>query len=331
MRRHTLQPSGIEISALTLGLWAIGGDDVWGDQDETQAIDAIHCALDLGINSLDTAEGYGSGRSEELLGKALAGRRSDAVIATKVLAENQGPGDLEAACEASLRRLGTDYIDLYYLHWPTRDHPIEETVGRLERLREAGKIRVPCVSNFGPSDLGIATGVAPIPIDQLVYNLMTRAIEFEIAPACQKHDVAMACYSPLMQGLLSSSYTTDTFPEGRKRSRHFSADASRFARHGEPGHDEEVRQAESRVKAICADAGVDPATAAIAWLFRQPGVATVIAGARSPDQVRRNVAAADAIISDDLSRALTEATEPLKNAMGGNADLWQGGSNARIR
>src|SRR5262249_29675985 len=159
MEKVTLGATGLEVSRISLGTWAFGGDPVWGEQGDRESIDTVSAALACGVNFIDTAAGYAEGRSEEVLGRALAGRRDRAVIATKAYGTLDRAGVI-AACEASLKRLATDYIDVYYVHWPNPAIPLAETVATLGRLLDAGKIRVAGVSNFGPLTLAdlAATG-----------------------------------------------------------------------------------------------------------------------------------------------------------------------------
>lgn len=329
MERRRLGRSEIEVSPISLGCWAFGGDATWGDQDEADSIGTVHAALDAGINFFDTAEGYGSGRSEEVLGKALQGRRQEAVIATKVSASNLRADDLKAACERSLRRLGTDYIDVYYIHWPSRTIPIEETMKAMEELQAEGKIRVAACSNFGRQDLTELLSVGRVEANQLAYNLLFRAIEYEIQDVCNQQDVGIVCYSPLAQGLLTGKFrSADDVPPGRARTRHFAA-ARESVRHGEPGIEKEVFEALAAIEAACARFDVSMAEASLAWLLAQKGVASVIAGARRPEQVLRNAQAASVTLPAELVAELTALTEDVKERLGPNADMWQ--ADSRIR
>ena len=152
MERTRLAGAGFDVSRISLGTWAFGNDPMWGDQDEKASIDVVSAALDAGIDFIDSAAGYADGRSEEVLGRALQRRRDRAVITTKVYKDLDGAA-LIAACEASLRRLRTDYVDAYYLHWPNPDIPIGASLEGLRALKEAGKIRSAGVCNFGPRRL----------------------------------------------------------------------------------------------------------------------------------------------------------------------------------
>lgn len=329
MQYRKLGQSDLEVSAITMGGWTISGDSTWGPQDEGDAIAALRTAFDCGINSFDTAVVYGDGRSEELMGRALAGIRSEVIIANKIPPESLGAKDLKASCEASLQRLGTDYVDICYIHWPNWDIPIAETLGAMEELKQEGKVRVIACSNFGPQDLADLLEHGRVEANQVAYNLLWRAIEYEILPVCRSNKVSIVCYSPLLHGLLTGKFhSADEIPWGRTRTRHFSSDRQ-GSRHGEPGAEEETFEALDQIRSICREADLSMIQVAMAWLLRQEGVATVAVGARHPDQIRANAEAASLNLADDVVAALNQATEPLREKLGTNADLWQGDSRIR--
>ncbi len=329
MELRALGGSDLRVSVMGLGCWPLGGGEGWGEADEKQGIATIHAALDGGINFFDTAESYNSGRSEEIVGKALADRRDRALIATKISPRNTDPEAVRTHLEASLRRLRTDYVDLYQVHWPMPPANIEGAVAVLEELHSSGKVRTLGISNHGVQQMEalVWTG-APFASNQLCYNLITRAIEFEVVPACLKYGMSVIAYMALMQGMLAGAYTSaDQVPEFRARTRHFGAD--RGARHGEPGYEEQTFQTISGVRAIAADLGVPMAALSLAWVMAQRPVASVLIGSRKPDQLVRNLDAATLALTPETVRALDEASRPLRDAMGPNIDMWQGGANAR--
>jgi aryl-alcohol dehydrogenase-like predicted oxidoreductase len=329
MEKHRLGGTGIAVSALAMGCWAIAGDAVWGPQEEAVSHATVHTALELGINFFDTAEGYAGGKSEAVLGRALAGRRQEAVIATKVSRTNLSRDGIREACEDSLRRLRTDYIDLYQIHWPSRSVPLEESAEAMERLREQGKVRAIGVCNFGAGDLGDLLTLGWIESDQLPYSLLWRAIEYEIQAKCVEEGIGILAYSPLAQGLLTGKFSSlEDVPEGRARIRLFSGDRPQ-ARHGEAGCEAEVLDALNRIRAICAEIDQPMTDVAIAWLFQQPGVTSVIAGARRPEQIRQSAGAVDLDLAPEIVARLAEATEEVKRAVGTNPDMWQ--STSRFR
>jgi aryl-alcohol dehydrogenase-like predicted oxidoreductase len=209
----------LKVSRIALGTWAIGGS-MWGGTDEAESIRTIHAALDRGINLIDTAPAYGFGRSEEIVGKALAqdGRRAHAVIATKVgLDWNDGRAFRNASrkrivqeVEDSLRRLQTDVIDIYQVHWPDPNTPVEETAAAMAQLHRAGKIRAIGVSNFSPAQMDAFRAVAPLHTAQPPYNLFERGIDADVLPYCRKADIAVLAYGSLCRGLLSGRMTHAT-------------------------------------------------------------------------------------------------------------------------
>ncbi len=339
MEYRTLGQTDIQVSAIALGCWAFAGDETWGPQEDDDSIATVHAALDLGISFFDTAEGYGAGRSEEALGRALQGRREEAIIATKVSPNHLDAKELVRACERSLKYLGTDYIDLYQVHWPSRTVQLDETLAAMEKLRDAGKIRAIGVCNFGPGDMATLRRAGRAETNQLPYNLLWRVIEREIQPLCVEQGMGILCYSPMAQGLLTGKFSSlDEVPDGRARTRHYSSRRV-GARHGEPGCEVETLATMRRIAAICDDLGQpmagDQIAVSLAWVLRQAGVASVLAGARRPEQIRANAGAIDgdqiADLDEDTMWALTEATEPLTECLGANPDPYQGSGNSRYR
>lgn len=331
MKYRKLGSTDVEVSCIALGCWGFAGGSMWGDQEEKTSIEAIHAALDVGMTFLDTAEAYGDGYSEQVIGKALGGRRGDAIIATKARTNNCNPESIAPTCEASLGRLQTDYIDLYQLHWPSEaDVDLQATEGALIKLVQEGKIRNYGVCNYGPNDMARLSPDSGIVSNQLAYSILFRAIEYEIAPLCGQRGVSILTYSSLLHGLLSGKYrTASDFPVGRGRTRHFSA-AHSGARHGLPGEQELTFATLDRIGTIADDAGLTMVEAAIGWVLRQGVVASVLAGARDPDQVAANAKVGEVVLADDTYDALNKVTEELKTALGPNADMWQPTENSRI-
>ncbi len=330
MQYRRLGNTDITVSAVCFGCWGIIGGFNWGPQDEKDSLEALHVAFDAGITFYDTAEGYGSGQSEQLLARGLSSQRDSIIIATKVSPNHFREPDLRAACERSLRALNTDRIDLYQLHWPNHDIPISETLNVLDKLKAEGKVRAYGVSNFGEQDLSdvLAAG-SPIASNQLAYNLLFRAIEDVILPLCHRHGVSVLTYSSLMQGLLSGRYTSpDEVQEDRMRTRHYSATRP-YARHGEAGQERETFEAVARIRDIARQSGQSMADVALAWLIGQPGITTVIAGARNAQQAHGIAHAADVTLSAEVVEQLNQATDALKQQLGPNPDMWQHVSRMR--
>jgi myo-inositol catabolism protein IolS len=334
MERRACGSSGMVVSALGIGCWSFGGGsgDYWGPQDERDAASVVSAALDCGINYFDTAELYNDGCSEESLGRALAGRRHHALIGTKVSPGHVEPAALRQHCEASLRRLGTDYIDIYMVHWPITGYSIEDAFATLVSLRDEGKIRTIGVSNHGVQQLGdVASTGAPIAVNQLYYNLLSRAIEVEILPLCRQLSIGVIGYMPLQQGLLTGKYrSADEMPWVRTRTRHF-ASTRRGARHGEAGAEAEVFAALDAIRGLSQELRVPMAQLALVWTLAQPGISCVLAGARTAEQVMENFAAAQLTLSPDVIARLDELTEPTLRKLGANPDYWESSENSRIR
>ena len=331
MRYTALPGTEIRVSVIAMGCWALSGDSTWGEQSEADSIAACRSALDAGINFFDTAPGYGNGLSEQRLGKGLAGVRQQAVIATKIGPDAMRPADAVASVERSLGYLGMDYVDLLQLHWPSREVSLADTWGALERLRDQGKVRALGVSNFGPLDLAELTEIGAPASNQVPYSLLSRAIEFELSPACLRNDVGILCYSPLLWGLLAGKYpSADDVPVGRARSRHFSPTRPQ-SRHTEAGCERETFEALAKIRAVAERLGVPMSELAVAWLLHQPAVTAVLTGVRNAAQAVANARAAEIQLDTATLRELDSATSPVKNALGANPDLWQSGSASRYR
>lgn len=214
-----------EVSRVALGTWAIGGW-MWGGTDEEQSIRTIHAALDKGINIVDTAPVYGFGRSEEIVGKALArdGKRRGVLLATKVALEwdaennsvwrNSSPQRIKKEVEDSLRRLQTDSIDIYQIHWPDPQVPLAETAGAMQDLRRQGKIRAVGVSNYSPEQMQKFSRECPLNSCQPPYNIFERDIEKDILPYCLEHNIGLLTYGALCRGLLTGKMSPETTFEG---------------------------------------------------------------------------------------------------------------------
>jgi len=319
MEYAKLGTSDLTVSRIGLGTWAMGGW-MWGGTDEAQAIAAIHRALDLGINLIDTAPVYGFGLSEEIVGKALAarGRRDDVVIATKVGLEwdnqqrvwrNATRQRIRQEIEDSLRRLRTDYIDLYQVHWPDPDTPIEETAEELHRLYKEGKIRAIGVSNYTPEQMDVWRQVAPLHSNQLQLNLFQAHLLDTAFAYCADHGIATLTWGTLAHGLLTGKITADTtFPEDDLRSRHPMFRGEHFRQY---------LAAVERLKAFAAETGKTVTQLAVRWVLAQRGVTVALWGARRPQQLDEvegamgwNLSAEDL---EQIQRILRETvTDPVK-------------------
>jgi aryl-alcohol dehydrogenase-like predicted oxidoreductase len=324
MRYRKLGQTGLSVSVVCQGCWSIATKDFfWDGQDRADSLAAVRAGLDAGVNFFDTAPAYGDGEAEEILGSALGPRRPQVVVATKVAPADLEPARLRQSCENSLRALRTDYIDLYQVHWTNHALPWEPTYRTLEELRREGKVRTLGVSNFGPSCLQMAIDGGRVESNQVPYSLLWRAAEYEIQPLCVAHAISILCYSPLDQGLLTGKFSSpDEVPEKRARSRLFSRQR-RLTRHGEAGCEQAVFAALAEIRAIAQRLAAPMGHVALAWLLDQPGVTSVIAGARSAAQAVENAAAGDRQFDAATLARLSGITESLRQLMGRNVDPWE--------
>lgn len=272
------------VSRIALGTWAIGGW-MWGGPDDENAIKTIHRALDDGIDLIDTAPVYGFGHSEEVIGRALKGKRDKAVIATKVGLNwtndhkpfrDSRPSRIRQEVEDSLKRLKTDYIDLEQVHWPDGRTPVDETARELEKLHKEGKILAIGVSNFSVADMDIFREIAPISTIQPPYNLFERGTEREILPYAKAHEAVVLAYGPLCRGLLAGKMTSaTTFPKDDLRSNDPKFQAPNF---------EHYLAAVDELRAIAEKHGKTMLSLAIRWVLDQ-GPTIALWGARKPEQI----------------------------------------------
>ena len=329
MRFTRLGKTELNVSVLALGCWPFAGGAVWGPQNRADAFATVHAALDAGINLFDTAYAYESGESERVLGAALGHRRDEAIIATKLGGSQTRPDLIREACKRSLDGLNVDCIDLYQVHWPSWSVPTQETVDALQELRNLGWIRYFSVCNYGTSDLADINSLVTVPSDQLPYSLLWRVIEREILPLCQESQTGIICYSPLMQGLLTGRYkSADEVPEGLARTRLFSGGRP-LSSHGEPGCETAVFAALAELQHIARRLLLNMAALSLAWVLHQPGVASVLIGARSPRELDWNLPALEISLSAEVQQELRNATTPVLNYLGTNPDMWLGSNRMR--
>ncbi len=319
--------SGVKASAVGLGTWAIGGW-MWGGTDEAESVAAIQAALDAGVTLIDTAPAYGLGRSEEIVGKAIAGRRDKAVIATKCglvwhtqkgnhffdqdgkpVHRYLGRASIIHEVEQSLRRLGTDHIDLYITHWQDATTPIEETVAALEDLKRAGKIRAIGASNVNRSALEKYIKTGSLDAIQERFSMIDREIEADLLPLTVENRVSTLSYSSLALGLLSGTIGPDRVFSGddqRKDNPRFSAANRRKAR----GFADAIRPVAERH-------GASIAQTVIAWTLMQPGVTFALCGARNPAQAIDNSRAGTMrLAGEDIAAIETAVSANLANMDG---------------
>ena len=291
MEKHRLGSSDLLITRIGVGAWAIGGGNWefgWGAQEDAQSVAAIEAALDAGVNWVDTAAVYGLGHSEEIVARAVAGRTAAPLVFTKCsmvwgaerkISRSLKRESLARECEASLKRLKRETIDLYQIHWPDPEPDIEEGWMELARLKEQGKVRWIGVSNFDVEQMKRATAIAPITSLQPPYSLLRREIEESILPYTQQHGIGVIAYSPMASGLLSGAMTRERIaklPENDWRSRH--------PNFREPLLSRNLRLA-CLLREIGARHGRTAGEVAIAWTLRHPAVTAAIVGVRSAQQV----------------------------------------------
>jgi aryl-alcohol dehydrogenase-like predicted oxidoreductase len=305
MQTRQLGKSDLYITPLGVGAWAMGGAGwlfSWSHQDDDASISAIHAALDAGMNWIDTAAVYGLGHSEEVVAKALEGRANRPYVFTKcarIWDENRQIGkslkadSVRRECEASLRRLKVDVIDLYQIHWPEPDEDVEEGWATLARLKEEGKVRWTGVSNFNLDQLTRAQAIAPINSLQPPYSLIRREVEEAVLPYCAEPNIGVIAYSPMGSGLLTGTMTRERIadlPEDdwRRRGPQFQ----------EPLVTRNLKIAD-KLKEIAARHGRSPGEVAVAWVLRNSVVTGAIVGVRSREQVAGVIGAMDFRLGED--------------------------------
>ena len=307
MEKRAFGKTGMEITLIGFGSWAIGGSGwaaAWGPQDDEEAVGAIRRAVELGMNWIDTAAAYGLGHSEELVARALEDvPESDRpYVFTKCSLVWDESGEVhnvlrkdsvKRECEGSLRRLQTDVIDLYQIHWPRPKEDIEEGWSALAELKEEGKVRHIGVSNFDVSQMERAQGIAPVETLQPPYNMLNRGIEEEILPYCAERDLGVIVYSPMRSGLLTGKMTRErvqNLPSDDWRRKNSDFQEPRLSRNLE---------LVELLEQIGKEHGRSPAEVAIAWTLRHPAVTAAIVGGRRPDQVDGIIGAAEFRLSEE--------------------------------
>lgn len=307
MNYRTLPGTDLQLSVVGFGAWAIGGD-YWGDDvTDATSIAAVHKALDLGINWFDTAPIYGRGHSEEVLVRALGPRQREVTVATKVGVAIVGdhaqskltPEHLRADTEAILRRLKTDCVDLMQVHWPCEfGTPLEASFAELGRLREQGKFRYLGVCNYNAAALRQIAAITPIVSLQTGYSLLRREYEAQLQATTAELGIGTLAYEPLCRGLLTGKFVTPPqFPDTDMRSRDDRFKGGRFFH---------AQRLANDLAKVAQRLGVPTAAVAIAWAGSQPGITSVIAGAKTPEQVAQNAMAARLFGNEKLSAIVSK-------------------------
>lgn len=287
IQKKKVGKSAVAISELVLGTWAMGGT-YWGEADDRESIRTIHAAVDCGMNTLDTAEAYNNGYSEQVIGRAIQGRVHDVVISSKVANYHMAYDDLIASCERSLRNLGRDYIDLYFLHWPSHcfGHtpvPLEETLRALQDLLSAGKIRAVGLSNFEQEDFEHAGKHLRVDAYQPPYNMLWRRADDMLA-YCRERDISIISYSSAAQGLLTGTIPPDyAFAEGDNRK-----NTPLF----QPENRERAAALVEQIRPFAQRYNKTLTQLVLRWTMQVPGITAPIVGARTPGEVADNAGAA---------------------------------------
>ena len=322
--------SDVMVSPVIFGAWAVGGW-MWGGAEESDSIAAIQASIDHGVTTIDTAAVYGQGYGEEVVGRAIQGRRDQVQIATKcgmtwdipggsdpwetddrdgakiTIRRNTRPDAIPIECERSLQRLGVDVIDLYQVHWPDTTTPVEDTMAALLKLQEQGKIRAIGVSNYDAAWIKRAAAAGLLASLQPPYSLIQRKIEPEILPLCREHGIGLIVYSPLERGLLTGKVTPDReFPAGDHRAKH-----KFFTRENR----QLVLDSLRTIQPIADQHRVSLAQVVINWTIQEPGITAALVGARNVEQAVHNAAALDFTLSEAERAEIRQAFDPTSASM----------------
>ncbi len=321
MNFNSLGNSNIKISKVSFGAWAIGGW-MWGGSDEKDAIDAIASAIDLGMTTIDTAPIYGFGKSESLVGKVIKDKRDKVQLLTKyglswetdqgrfyfnsknemgknvAIHKYSDPKNVIIECEKSLERLGTDYIDLYQIHWHDPTTPIENTMEAVIKLKEQGKIRAAGVCNYTAGQMKTADRVIDIETNQVPYSMVLRDIEDDVVPYCLETGKGILAYSPLQRGVLTGKITSDyMFNEGDHRP------STPF--YQEPNLSR-INKFLKSIQPLANDHQLTLAQMVICWTIQQPAVNSALVGARNPTQVKENAKAGEVILEKSVIEKISK-------------------------
>jgi aryl-alcohol dehydrogenase-like predicted oxidoreductase len=317
MQLRSLGKSDLKISPILMGTWQ-AGKEMWAGIDDAQTTGAIRAAFEAGITTFDTAEMYGKGHSERILGAAVSDFRDRVILATKVFPNHLKADQVIEACHRSLKNLKTDVIDLYQIHWPagsfgTKAVTIGETMGALNQLKEEGKIRAIGVSNFSGRQLEEASQYGRIDSFQPPYSLFWRHVENDAMPYCVANDITILAYSPMAQGLLTGKFAKDhKFQKGDHRARNRLFMPENFQR---------VHQALDRLRPLAEENKISLGQLALAWIISHTG-ACAIAGARSADQAAQNAAASEVSLSDDDLARLDEIGRLVTDYLDDDPMMW---------
>ena len=336
MEKIQLGGSDLKVSRLTIGCWSFGGGEgsYWGAQNQADVDALVGAALDRGINFFDTAIGYNNGQSEASLGKALKGRRKEAIICNKMFIQDKElVKSYENTLRESLKRLDTDYVDIMMIHWPEKNVELfRENMEALISARKKGLVREIGVSNFGTGSLKMAheMGVNVV-INESGYNLMCRGIEKEILPYCIDKKIGILTYQPLMQGVLTGKYPkVADIPLSRRRTVHYAKMDNPDNLHGGPGANAEVESLLDGLKSLSAKTGHKSGALAIAWVNHKPGVTSIIVGCRNVEQLDENMKSFEIKLSSDVIKEMDDISKPLFDKVGDFLDIYRGTNDPRV-
>jgi aryl-alcohol dehydrogenase-like predicted oxidoreductase len=333
MEHRAFGRTGLAVSAVGFGSWPMSGGDRYGAIEDAEAIRAIHRAVDGGVNCVDTAPAYGFGHAEEVVGQALRGRRGRVILVTKcglawdpdnpVIRRDTRPASLKREVDLSLRRLQTDVIDVYLIHWPNADTPFEDAFGTMDDIVRAGKVRFVGVSNFTAAQMEACMRVRRIDVIQVGYHLFDRRMEQEVFPYCASHGIGVMGYGPLGHGLLTGTFNSATrFADPDWRAKGIAFGQPIFTPENLPKN---VAIVDRLRREVAEPLGVPVSHVALAWVLRNPVVSTALIGARNPAEVEANLRGAqltlsgadgeriDAILAD--AAGTIRAFTPLRPAM----------------
>lgn len=318
MEKRSLGRSDIKITPILMGTWQ-AGKKMWVGIEDSQTIKAIRAAFDAGITTVDTAEVYGDGHSEQIVAEALSDVRSEVVYATKVFANHLKYDQVLEACERSLKNLNTDYIDLYQIHWPSGKFnseivPIEETMRALNELKQQGKIRAIGVSNFSRTQLAEAAQYGRIDSLQPPYSLFWRSVERDAMPYCIENNISILAYSPLAQGLLTGKFEAGhKFDPADNRAKNKLFQGENYLR---------AQQALDKLRPIAERHQASLGNLALAWLIAQPQTNAIV-GARNAEQAVANALAADIQLSPDQIQEIDAIGRIVTDHLDDNPVMWE--------
>jgi aryl-alcohol dehydrogenase-like predicted oxidoreductase len=349
MSNNETAAANLPLSRIGIGCWAFGGGAYWGDQNQKDVDAVVHAAIDMGLNVFDTARMYNDGASEVSLGKALKGCRGKAFVVSKVSPAKAYRTALREECEASLRNLGMDYLDMYMMHWPINPLGLKHFTGdaaiianppssaeafeTLMALKKEGKIRSIGVSNYGICQMREAISLCPdIAVNEMPYNIISRAIEAEIMPFCAEHKVAIISSMTLQQGVLAGIYKTAAdVPSHQAHSRHFAQERGKgTSRHYEAGAEDEVFETVGVLRELSAGLGISVAQLSIAWVLANPAIACALVGSRNTAELTDNVKTLHIKLSAEVKAKIDTVSLKVLEKLGNNPDYYENSKESRI-